>query len=82
MNLIRVIFIALVAICLIAGACTSQGSAYKTKISHKYHKKEHTKHQANINSLHYASKANKSKKNKPGFFKRIFPGKKSYTAAQ
>jgi len=78
----RVIFIAIVAICLIAGACTSQGSAYKTNISRKYHKKEHSKHQSNINSLQYTKQTNKSKGNKPGFFKRLFPGKKSYYAAQ
>ena len=78
----RVISIVLVSICLIAGACTSQGSAYKTKISHKYHKKEHSKNQANINSLQYTKQSKNSKGNKPGFFKRMFSGKKSYYAAQ
>ena len=77
----RVISIIILVFCLLAGACASQGKTNKTKISTKYHKKEYPKNQANINSLHY-TKRKKSKQKKPGLFKRLFPGKKSYYATQ
>lgn len=77
----RVIFLISVVFCLMAGACASQGKTNKTKMSHKYHKKEYPSNQADINSLQYTGKK-KNKHNKPGFFKRLFPGRKSYYAGQ
>jgi hypothetical protein len=78
MILMRVIFMIIVIFCMLAAGCASQGISSKTKMSSKYHKKEYPRSQANINSLTYSS--NRKKNNKPGFFKRIFPGKKSYFA--
>jgi ABC-type oligopeptide transport system substrate-binding subunit len=80
MNDMRVNFMILAVFCLLAGACASQGSSSKTKMSSKYHKKEYPRNQANINSLQYDSKKKKDK-NKPGFFKTLFPGKKSSYAS-
>jgi hypothetical protein len=80
MNLMRIISMSIIVFCLLAGACASQGHTNKTKISRNYHKKEHNKNQANINSLQYSTK--KRKKNKQGFFGWLFPGKKSYYASQ
>ncbi len=77
----RVISMIILVFCLLAGACASQGKTNKTKISTQYHKKEYPRNQANINSLQY-TKRKKPKQNKPPFFKRLFPGKKSYYAAQ
>ena len=81
MNHMRVISMIILIFCLLAGACANQGHTNKTKISTKYHNKEYPKNQAKINSLQY-TKRKKSKQKKPGFFKRLFPGKKSYYAAQ
>ena len=78
----RVISMIIIVFCLLAGACASHGKTNKTKISTKYHKKEYPRNQANINSLQYIKHSNKKKHNKPPFFKRLFPGKKSYYAAQ
>jgi len=82
MNYMRVISMIIVVFCLLAGACASQGQTNKTKISTKYHKKEYPKNQANINSLQYTKHSKRKGHNKPGLFKRLFPGKKSYYAAQ
>lgn len=74
MNHMRVNFIILAIFCFLAAACASQGPG-KTKMSSQYHKKEYPRNQANINSLHQNS-TRKKYKNKPGFFKTLFPGKK------
>ena len=76
----RIIFIILITFSLVAGGCASQGNTNKTKISQKYHKKEYPKSQANINSMNYGTKKKKKKNKKPGPFKRLFSGKKSYYA--
>lgn len=76
----RIIFLISIVFSLLIGACATQGSAGKTKISQRYHKKEYPRNQANINSLQYNTTIKKTKK-KPGFFKRLFSGKKSYYAS-
>ena len=78
MVVMRVIFMVIVIFCVLVAACASQEKVARTKMSSRYHKKEHPRSQADINSLTYSTR--KKKNNKPGFFKQLFPGKKSYYA--
>ncbi len=77
----RVIFTLLIVFSFLFGSCAPHRQTNKTKISQKYHKKEYPKNQANINSLNYSSsRKTKPSANKPGFFRKVFPKKKSYYA--